>query len=116
MFIVRSCGISKYQKVQSVQAFKFSKLQKLKYITLEKLGTQTFQHVHSFSLSYLHKQNFIQHSHVLVSFLEYIGILSINEGSQGSDNPEIMEFRGFGPSYNKIRNSIKPELIRIVSR
>ena len=35
-------------------------------------------------------------------FKSICGILkSINKGSQGLNNPEIMEFWGFGPSHNK---------------
>ena len=34
--------------------------------------------------------------------MKYFGIAkSINNGSQGSNNPEIMECVGFGPSHNK---------------
>ena len=35
-------------------------------------------------------------------FLKLFGILeSIDKGSQGSQNPEIIEFEGLGPSHNK---------------
>ena len=35
-------------------------------------------------------------------FLKYFGMFkSINTGSQGLENPEIIEFRGFGPSHNE---------------
>ena len=36
--------------------------------------------------------------------LKYFGIFeSINKGSPGVTNPEILEMLGFGPSHNKIK-------------
>ena len=36
--------------------------------------------------------------------LKYFGIFkSINKGPPGLENPEIMEFGGFGPSHNKTK-------------
>ena len=41
-------------------------------------------------------------SYIFEYFLKYVSVLkSINEGSQGSKIPEIMEMLGFGPSHNK---------------
>ena len=39
-------------------------------------------------------------SYIFWSILAYL-IKSINKGSSGLKNPEIMEFGGFGPSHNK---------------
>ena len=37
-------------------------------------------------------------------FLKYFGVSkSINKGSLGLKNPEIMEMLGFGPSHNKTK-------------
>ena len=37
-------------------------------------------------------------------FLKYVGMIeSMNKGSPGLKNPEIMEFGGFGPSRNKTK-------------
>ena len=40
--------------------------------------------------------------HMFLFCLKYVGIFkSINTGSPGLKNQEIMEFAGFGPSHNK---------------
>ena len=54
--------------------------------------------------SQIYKNNIFQNVPYFLIFLKYFGIFkSINKGSPGVKNPEIMEMLGFGPSHNKTK-------------
>ena len=55
---------------------------------------------------------------MIFEIIKYIFFKAINAGSQGSKNPEIIEFGGFGPSHNETETSLDQRnnkmLIRIM--
>ena len=82
----------------SITNFQISKFEIPKF-----LGAYTFQRFHNFRFPDLQKSYVRQCFHIFLYVVEYFGIFkSINKGSPGLKNAEIMKMLGFGPSHNKI--------------